>query len=197
MKILITGFKPFNKETVNPTEIIINMLKEKDSSINTLLLNVEYNSDANMLIKEIDKLKIDVLICLGQAGGRSKVTIENFALNMQSAQIPDNANISLKHHPINESGTLCYQTNVDLEKLINNINDENLSISYHAGTFICNEIYYRALEYINHNKLNIKCIFVHIPYIKEQVENKPNMPYLDIEKSLDIISKIKEELLHV
>ena len=80
---------------------------------------------------------------------------------------------------------------------INNINDENLSISYHAGTFICNEIYYRALEYINNNKLNIKCIFVHIPYIKEQVENKPNMPYLDIEKSLDIISKIKEELLHV
>lgn len=197
MNILVTGFKPFNKENINPTELILKRIKDEYKNVFTLLLNVEYNLDSCILLDAIKRNIPDVLICLGQAGGRKKVMVENYALNMQSAVIPDNNNILLKHQKINESGNICYETNVDLLKLVHNVNDESFGISYHAGTFICNEIYYRALEFINNNKLNTKCIFVHIPYIKEQVIDKPNMPYLELDKTYEIITKIIKELSNV
>ena len=199
MKILISGFKPFNNEYINPALMIIEQIDKfyLDNEIITLELDVEYNNDSIKLLRKINEVHPDLVLCIGQAGGRKKVMIENYALNMQSASIPDNANLLYEHHEISKNGVPCYQTNIDVLKLKDKVNSENFGISYHAGTFICNEIYYSALDFINSFNLDIKCGFIHVPYIKEQVINKANMPYLEFNEILNIIYKIIEAFTNV
>ena len=90
MKILISGFKAFNNESINPSLIIASKLKEKYLNIEVVELNVEYDNDSIKLLSKINEIKPDIIMLLGQAGGRSKVCLEQFALNMQSATISDN-----------------------------------------------------------------------------------------------------------
>lgn len=187
MKILLTGFKAFNNEIINPTELIIN---NKHFSCDTLLLNVEYDNDAKLLISKLEGNDYDLVLLLGQAGGRKKVMIEYYALNIRNASIPDNLGVNKFHETILEDRDLAYKTNINVKELCQNINDPDFDISYFAGTYICNEIYYQALNYIYKNNLNTLCGFIHVPFIKEQVLNKPNMPYLELSKIEEIIEKI-------
>lgn len=192
MKILISAFKPFNNETINPSLLIADELinQFKKHQIKVLHLNVEYNNDSVKLIKEIQNFHPDYVICLGQAGGRSKVSLEYFALNMQSASIKDNNEVFISHNEIIPNGKEAYKSNIDLIDVVKHIDNEYLTISYNAGTFICNEIYYNALKYIDDNKLDTKCVFIHIPFIQSQINSRPNIPFLSYKDSLNIIIDI-------
>lgn len=192
MKILITGFKPFNKDKINPTSMIIKEFN--DSNIKTLELDVVYNLDAKKIIETIKEYNPDLVLMMGLAGGRKKVMIEYFSLNMQSASIPDNSDLINNHNIIDKNAPLAYATNIDVVKLKEDVNDDNFDISYHAGTFVCNDVYFQVLDFIYKNNLNIKCGFIHVPYIKEQVSEKPNIPYLDYSVENKIILKIIDML---
>ncbi len=192
MKILITGFKPFNKDKVNPTSMIIKEFN--DLNIKTLELDVVYNLDAKKIIETIKEYNPNLVLMMGLAGGRKKVMIEYFALNMQSASIPDNDEVMKNHNIIDKNAPLAYTTNIDVVNLKEKVNDDNFDISYHAGTFVCNDVYFQVLDFIYKNNLEIKCGFIHVPYIKEQVFEKLNMPYLDYTIETKIISKIINSL---
>lgn len=194
MKILISGFKAFNNENINPSLIIANKLKEKYLNIEVVELNVEYDNDSIKLLNKINEIKPDIIMLLGQAGGRSKVCLEQFALNMQSATISDNKGKLISHKLINQSGDNAYKSTINLNKIINDLKDDKLVISYHAGTFICNEIYYNTLHYLNANNLNTPCVFIHIPFIKEQIINKNNVNYLELDESYLIIYNVLEHI---
>lgn len=192
MKILITGFKPFNKDKINPTSMIIKEFN--DLNIKTLELDVVYNLDAKKIIETIKEYNPNLVLMMGLAGGRKKVMIEYFALNMQSASIPDNSELIKNHNIIDKNAPLAYATNIDVVKLKEDVNDDNFDISYHAGTFVCNDVYFQVLDFIYKNNLNIKCGFIHVPYIKEQVSEKPIIPYLDYSVENKIILKIIDML---
>ena len=162
MKILLTGFRPFNNEVINPAIELLQFYEDCDN-ITNLALNVEYNLDAIKVIEEMKKCNPDIVILLGQAGGRKKVMVENIALNIHHATIADNALNKLTHESIIENAPIAYQTNVDLITLLNKVDDEDFDISYHAGTFVCNDLYYQVLYYIKINNLSTKCIFIHLP----------------------------------
>ncbi len=189
MKLLITGFKPFNNDVINPAQELLDYYHSK-KNIQTLLLNVEYNNDAKKVIDAINEIKPDVVLSLGLAGGRKKIMIEYYALNMHSATIPDNANKLLNHQVINTNSPIAYQTNIEVSELVKYIDDELFGISYHAGTFVCNDIYYQTLDYIYQNHLNIKSGFIHLPYLNEQVVDKPNIPSMSLDRMKKIIDKV-------
>lgn len=188
MKILITGFNPFNKETINPSLMLLPYYN-KDNII-TLPLNVLYNLDARKVMEVIKKEEPDLVLLLGQAGGRKKVTIESVALNIQNATICDNGVNLRKHEVIIKNGPIAYQTSIDLVNLLNIVNDELFDISYHAGTFVCNDLYYQVLHFLNISKLKTKCAFIHLPYLDTQVIDKPNMPSMKLEKMKEILDKV-------
>lgn len=194
MKILMTGFKPFNNEKLNPAEEILKLYHNDEYEIDKLKLDVLYDTDAK-LVKSMLKNNYDLVILLGQAGGRAKIALEYFALNMKDCNIPDNNNVYYYHTPINPKGKICYKTNINLEKVINDIKSDDIMISYHAGCFICNDLFYNSLEYIYENDLNTKCVFIHFPFIKEQIENKPNMPYMELNDILSLLGKIIDSIL--
>ena len=185
-KVLISGFLPFNNEELNSSLEVLNKLEGNSLyHLEKIILNVEYYLDGEKLISKIKEVEPDLIILLGQAGGRRKISFEFNALNIMDASIEDNHHLQLNHQIIKNNGPLAYQTNIDIS-LIKDI--EEVNISYHAGTFICNEIYYRTLDYIYQNHQPIKCGFIHLPYLKSQVEGK-NIPFLELE---NITSKINQ-----
>lgn len=192
MKILITGFKPFNKETINPSLELLSYYNKE--GITTLPLNVEYDQDALKVIELINDNEYDYVLLLGQAGGRKKVTIESIALNIQNATIPDNGNNLVKHHMIIDGAPIAYQTKIDLVSLVSRVDNELFDISYHAGTFVCNDLYYQVMHHININNLKSKCAFIHLPYLDAQVIDKSNMPSMKLEEIKEILDKVIESL---
>lgn len=195
MRILITGFKPFNNEKVNPSLLILNNLDKayKNHDIHTLELDVLYNKDSKRLLEKIKEINPDLILLLGQAGGRPWVSFEYCAINIKNASIPDNNGVMLIHDTIKENGPLAYSTNIKVDKLLHL--DDKLKISYNCGTFICNEIYYSALDYIYSNKLNAKCAFIHIPYIYEQtIDKKPDTPYMELNEIEKILYKLIDNI---
>lgn len=195
MKILITGFKPFNNETINPSLLLLSELDKNynNNEIHTLILDVVYNKDSQKLLDKIKEINPDLILLIGQAGGRPWVSFEFCAINIKNASIPDNDGKILIHEQIKDDGPVAYQTNINIDKIL--YLDDKLKVSYNCGTFICNEIYYSALDYIYKNKLNTKCAFIHIPYIYEQtLDKKPNTPFMDLSEMKKIIYKLIEKI---
>lgn len=192
MKILLTGFKPFNGENINPSTDLLNLIDSNYNGheIHKLELDVVYEKDALNTINKIKEINPDLVLSIGQAGGRSHVTFEYFGLNMQSASIPDNDG---KIHILNEisNSDLAYKTNINVKKLVDNVDNNLFKISFHAGTFVCNDLYFNLLDYIYKNKLNIKCGFIHVPYLKSQTLNKPDyIPHMELESMLTVLKQI-------
>lgn len=189
--ILISAFEPFNNESLNPSSLVLDKLKSNEELVK-FVLPVAYSSASKLLIDSIIKYKPRVVLMLGQAGGRRKVSLEYIAINIKSANIPDNEGVIIKDMKINEHGKDSYVTNFDLKSIISTQSD--IDISYHAGTFICNKLLYEVLEFINSNHLDTKADFCHVPYIKEQTVDKPNVAYLELDDIIKTINKLIEQI---
>lgn len=155
MKLIITGFKPFLKNEVNPTEILVNKLKNE--GYNTKVLDVTYKE----VDEFIDSLKEDTfLLSLGLAQSRKSLSIEKYGYNKINNHTKDNSGFIPKIDVINQSLKEKIETNINIEKLLPLIKDSY--ISEDPGNYLCNYIYFKGL-----NKLNNNALFIHIPLLKE------------------------------
>ncbi|BBE31258.1 pyrrolidone-carboxylate peptidase [Tepiditoga spiralis] len=196
MKVLITGFDPFGNESINPAFEAIKLLPNKvlNSNIIKLELPTIFNKSIEILEKKIIEIDPDIIICVGQAGGRFKITVERVAINIDDARIKDNAGNQPIDEPIFKNGENAYFSNLPIKSIVENIKKNKIpaSISNSAGSFVCNHIMYGLLYLINTKFKNKKGGFIHVPYIPEQVLNKSNMPSMSLEnisKSLLIAIK--------
>lgn len=187
MRILITGFNSFGGETINPSSIILENLPRyiNNDEIFTLELPTEFKKSSELLKKHINLTQPNIIISLGQAGGRSNISVERVSININDARIPDNAGYSPIDEDIQSDGDTAYFSTLPVKAIIKNLKDNNIpcEISNTAGTFVCNHIMYEALYYIKKNKLNINSGFIHIPYLPEQ--NKK--PFLKLETMIKAI----------
>ncbi len=55
-----------------------------------LKLPTVFGKSIDILENALEKEKPDVVISIGQAGGRDKITVERVAINISDARIPDN-----------------------------------------------------------------------------------------------------------
>ncbi len=185
MKILITGFDPFGEEKINPAYEAVKLLPDviKTAEIYKLEIPTVMNTSIEKTIDKIEEIKPDIVINVGQAGGRYTITPEKVAINLNDFRIPDNEGNQVNDEVIYEDGENAYFTTLPVKSMVKKMNDEGIpaSLSYSAGSFICNHIMYGILYYINKNNLNIKSGFIHIPYMTEQVVDKKNQPSLSLD----------------
>ncbi|ONN27076.1 pyrrolidone-carboxylate peptidase [Thermosipho affectus] len=185
MKVLITGFEPFNKEKINPSYEALKKLPGEIEGIKVVKAQVP--TVFRKSIEEIERLiireKPDIVICVGQAGGRSKITIERVAINIDDANIPDNMGNKPEDEKIFEDGENAYFSNLPIKHMIESIKKCNIpaDISNSAGTYVCNHILYGLLYLINKKYPHIKGGFIHVPYAHEQVIEKKNVPSMSID----------------
>ena len=133
----------------------------------------------------------DVVINVGQAGGRSCVTIERVAINLAEARIPDNDGESPMNQPLQADGEPAYFATIPVNAIVENVRSHGLPcfMSYTAGTYVCNCVMYNVLYMAAKRYPNIRAGFIHVPYACEQVVGKPNgtpsMSLENIAKSLE------------
>ncbi|MFN6991224.1 MAG: pyroglutamyl-peptidase I [Fervidobacterium sp.] len=201
--ILLTGFEPFGGEKINPSQEIIKRVEKlsnrflNSAKIYTMILPVSYKRSIEILHNFYEKNNIDFAIHIGQAGGRSVVELERLAVNIKSSVHQDNDGIVENDTKIIENGADAYLTKIDVKKIAEILNLKKklpVSISYDAGRFICNEIFYFSLHnsFIKQNPKH--ALFIHVPFLPTQVAEKfpknKNLPSMDLNTQTKIIFEI-------
>lgn len=183
-KILVSSFEPFGDMKINSSSLIMNRLESNYAGIrlSSVLLPVVYKEAFDILLGKMNSCNPDFVMCMGQAGGRSSISLEKAAMNVNSSPMPDNKGIIKSDEPIIADGPAAYFTNLPYKKIIDAIGP-NLKISYSAGTYICNDIFYRLMHNINTADRSLKGGFIHLPY----TEHFGKMPYMDLLTQLKII----------
>lgn len=185
MKILITGFEPFGGESTNPAYEAVKILPNEINGIEIAKLEIPvvFKKSVDIIEKEIEEISPDVVLCIGQAGGRFDISVERVAINIDVARIPDNEGNSPLNTKIEEDGKNAYFANLPINAMVQKSIDNNIpaSVSNTAGTYVCNHVMYGLLHLIDTKYPNIKGGFVHVPFSPDQVMNKRNVPYMTIE----------------
>jgi len=120
-KVLISGFKPFGGATLNPSELLVNVL-ERDQipgvELFTVILPVEFDRSAEILLEKVKQIQPDLVIAFGQAEGRTAINPEKFAINLDDARIPDNSGDERKDVVIDKNGSDSYVTTLPIEMMV-------------------------------------------------------------------------------
>lgn len=193
MKILVTGFDPFDKDIINPAYEAVKRLPDEIREAKIIKLEIPTSFERSRIAIEeaIEKYSPNVILSIGQAGGRNEITIEKVAINLLEARIKDNDGYQPLDKPIKEDGQTAYFTNLPIKGMVSHIKENNIpaNISYTAGTFVCNSVMYNILYLIDKKFPNIKGGFIHVPFLPEQAVLKNPIPS---SMSLDMISKAIE-----
>jgi pyroglutamyl-peptidase len=193
MKILVTGFEPFGGEKINPALEAINGLEDQilGADIIKLKLPTVFNKSIERLEKTLEEEKPDVVLSIGQAGGRNRISIERVAINIDDAIVPDNEGNQPVDKPIFSDGDTAYFSNIPIKKMVEAMKENCIpaEISNSAGTYVCNHIMYGLLYNIDKKYPYMKGGFIHIPYLPSQTIAKPTVPSMslkDIIKGLTV-----------
>ena len=187
-KVLLTGFEPFHNASSNPTQEIVRVIQDdKLPNVVTTVLPVEFGRAGLIACKLIDEIKPDVVIALGQAEGRADITPEKIAINLDNARIPDNSGNMPNNTEITSGGADGHFSTLPVEEIVKTLQEEKLpaSVSYSAGTFVCNNVFYLIQSHCKDK--NIKSGFVHVPLMESQAAEFPGLPVLSIEMMLNAI----------
>ena len=186
-KLLITGFDPFGGEAVNPSWEAVRLLPEEIGACRLTRLRIPtvFGRAAETVLAAAEKLQPDVILCIGQAGGRSGVTPEVVAINLREARIPDNAGNQPSAVPVVKDAPAAYFSTVPVRAMVQAINDEGIpaALSYSAGTFVCNDVLYSLLHHYHGTQTKVG--FIHVPFLPEQAkDNAPRLLLMQIVQAL-------------
>ena len=193
MKVLVTGFDPFGGEAVNPAFEAVKLLPDQIAGAQIIKLEIPtvFTRSAKVVEQAMEEHKPDIVINVGQAGGRSCMTVEKVAINLAEARIPDNDGEQPFDEPLREDGETAYFATVPVKAMVENMRKNGVPahISYTAGTYVCNSIMYNVLYMCEKRYPGIRAGFIHVPYACGQVIDKanttPSMPLETIAKSLE------------
>ena len=192
MKILITGFDPFGGEPVNPALEAVKLMKDEIAGAKIIKLEIPtvFRKSVEKIHEMMKAEQPDVVLSIGQAGGRFGVTPERVAINVDDASIKDNEGIQPVDTPIFTDGEAAYFSNLPVKAMVEAIKNKGLpsTLSNSAGTFVCNHVMYGVLYYIHKEFPNVRGGFIHVPFITDQVVTKPNvasMALADITEALE------------
>jgi pyroglutamyl-peptidase len=189
-RILITGFEPFGKASLNPSGEIVKRLSGEN--IVTAVLPVAYNSSATALLTLIEKHAPEIVIMLGQAEGRNQITPERIAINLDDARIADNEGVIRTNEEIIEGGPVAYRSTLPVIEIVDALKNADIpaAISLSAGAFLCNHIFYVAQN--KYEGSSVRSGFIHVPLMDEQSEEFPGLPTLPLDqmvKAVEIVLK--------
>lgn len=183
-KLLVTGFDPFGGEKINPSWEAVKLLPEKigSFSLKKCMIPTAFHKGAQTVLNAADQWQPDVILCIGQAGGRSAVTPERIGVNLRDARIQDNAGSQPQEERIISDGQDGYFATVPVKAMAEAIRTAGYpaAVSNTAGTFVCNEVLYTLLHHFRDTPVQVG--FIHVPFLPEQ--GNPNMPLEDIAAAL-------------
>ncbi len=210
MKILVTGFEPFNGGTVNPSKQIVHHLEAPDGvTLIKAILPVEFKK-ATVQLRELLREQLpDVVLSIGQAGGRAEISVERVAINIDSVKssngrklLPDNAGDMPVDEPIEDKGAPAYFSTLPIWQIVEAIQNKGIpaGISNSAGTYVCNHVMYESLHQAAVMYPKMKSGFIHVPFLPEQIVHRADaqrladMPLEEmvtaVQAALEVLAKL-------
>ena len=184
MKILVTGFDPFGGEPINPAIESVKRLPDNIAGAEIIKLEIPTvrKKSLEKIEKAINEHNPDVILSIGQAGGRFDISIERVGINLDDFRIPDNEGNQIIDEPIFPDGENSYFVKLPVKAMVQNVQKKNIpaSVSYTAGTFVCNHVLYGVLYLIEKKYKGKKSGFIHIPFLPQQVVDKRNTPSMEL-----------------
>ena len=181
-KLLLTGFDPFGGEKINPAWEAVKLVKNSigDYEITKLQVPTVFGKAGQVVSAKADEIGADVVLCIGQAGGRAEVTPEMIGVNLRYGRIPDNEGNVPLDEPVVEKGPAAIFTTLPARKMAAAIAEAGLpgKLSLSAGAFVCNDLLYSMLYYYHGTKT--RAGFIHVPYLPIQAPE--GVPSLELEK---------------
>lgn len=190
MKILITGFMPFGGHDTNVTQLLLDSFQynRPNVMVETIILPTIFHGMKDALNAALDIHQPDVLIHLGEHAKAKTIRLERVAINFDDARIPDNNGDQPIDVPIIKHGAPAYFSHLPLRKIevALKVKDIPVSMSYSAGAYVCNHLFYLSENIQAQRKNRIASGFIHIPLVKEQDERAP-FTLDQLKKALEII----------
>jgi len=198
MRILVTGFEPFGQDNVNPSSELLKKLPSQILKADVIKLEIPV-----VRWKALDKIREaikeyspDVVLSVGQLAGRSDISIERVAINIDDYQMPDNDGNKPIDEPIIKDAPNAYFMSIPIKAIHKKLIENRMpaSISNSMGTYLCNHVAYGVANMISEYE-NIKSGFIHIPILPEQAINKPKTPSMSLETSTRAIELVIEAIV--
>ena len=193
-KLLITGFEPFGGEEINPSWEAVSRLPGEIGgyALTRLRIPVVFEEAAEQVIRAAEVLHPDVILCVGQAGGRDAITPELVGINLRHASIPDNEGFQPQDAPIIPGGENAHFSTLPVRKMAEVIASAGIpaQVSYSAGAYVCNDLIYTLLAHFQDS--DAKVGFIHVPFSTEQGKT-PAMDIKDIVKGLRVAIEAMED----
>ena len=199
--VLVTAFEPFEGESINPSWEAVRALEGKEiggARIVSRQLPVVFSDVLGVLNAAIDEVQPDLILSVGQAGGRSDITVERIGINVDDARIPDNAGQQPVDEPIVAGGPAGYFSTLPIKAIVAAVREAGIpaSVSQTAGTFTCNRVMYGLLHRLHTQGNRVRGGFLHIPYLPEQAAQHPGAPSMsrdNVMQALEIAIRVSLE----
>ena len=173
MKILVTGFDPLGGQAINPAFEAVKLLPDNIGGAEIVKVEIPtvFGRCAEKVEQAIIEHSPDCVLCVGQAGGRSSITVEKVAINYCDARIADNDGNQPLDCKIKEDGDTAYFATLPVKAMVENCRKNGIpaNLSFTAGTYVCNDVMYRLLYMISKKYNQIKGGFIHVPFAVQQV----------------------------
>ncbi|RLE85903.1 MAG: pyroglutamyl-peptidase I [Thermoprotei archaeon] len=195
--IIVSGFEPYGREKINPSMIIAESFdgeKIENEPIKGIVFPVSHKK-VKPIVENIIGEKPSIFLALGLSPKTTCIRLEVVALNVAHSARADNDGYKPFDEKIYEDGELAYRGTLPFKKILQKLKRKKIPavLSYHAGTFLCNYIYYTALH--NARKHRTKVGFVHIPHITELIVENPEYPSLPKKTLLEGVKIILKETI--
>ena len=186
MKVLVTGFQPFGKETMNPSFEAVRMLPDEIAGAQIVKeeIPVVFRKGGQAVHEAVRRENPDIVILVGQAGGRAAMTVERVAINCEDCPsgFPDNEGNAPQDEKIYADGPDAYFATIPIKAMVKKMMDNGVpaSVSNTAGTYVYNDLMYHLLYQLAHEFPNTRGGFIHVPYAT--IQNHPNMASMTLEE---------------
>ncbi|MBB3179623.1 pyroglutamyl-peptidase [Variovorax sp. Sphag1AA] len=187
MNILLTGFEPFDKDAINPSWEAVRALdgwRCEGATVHARRISCVFGAALRDLDAAIDELRPELVIAVGQAGGRSEITPERVAINIDDGRICDNAGCQPIDEPVVAGAPVGYLSSLPIKAIVRDLRAAGVpaSVSNSAGTFVCNHLFFGLMHRIAMRPVpGMRGGFIHIPYLPEQAARLPGMPSMSLD----------------
>jgi pyroglutamyl-peptidase len=194
MKALVTGFEPFGGDRVNPSFEALRRLPARLGGLDiaTGALPVVYGAALPALREAIAAAAPDIVLCVGLAGGRTELSLERVAINLDDARIPDNDGNQPIDRPVVASGPAAYFATLPIKAAVAALREAGLpaAVSNSAGTFLCNHVFYGLMHEAASGGGRFRGGFLHVPYLPSQAARMPGTPSMALDQIVEGIEII-------
>lgn len=190
-KVLLTGFEPFGGETINPSWLAVQALQGRKMQGHTVVaaqLPTVFDASLRVLNQLLQEHQPELVVCVGQAGGRQAISIERVAINVNDAPIADNAGAQPIDTPVVPSAPVAYFSSLPIKAMLAALQQDGIrvEVSQTAGTFVCNHVFYGLMRTLATSRRlqQTRGGFVHVPWLPTQ--GTPHMALDDIVRGLSV-----------